>query len=190
MHSQGSESNKGWHSVVVPPSVAFPEMTQAAGSACSWTPSGDGPHPPLKSEMAEGFALAIHSLHKKCLLPKSLHICREIYSYGHPTPPPPALPNNGTLLLLQTQDSSNVPSAMRLCSPAYSTLFPSLSCCLHTANHSPLSRTEFQSLTLSTQHQPMHLRLWCPGQWFRKVCEGSFSALPSSVQLLCFSLGL
>ena len=52
MHSQESESNNGWCLVAVP-SVWTPEVTAAAGGACSLTPSGGGLCPPLMSEMTE-----------------------------------------------------------------------------------------------------------------------------------------
>ena len=57
--------------------------------------------------------------------------------------------------------------------------------CSHTANPSPLPRTDLVSLSISTQPPPKHPRLWCLGQWCRYLC-GSHSTL-SSFQLLCFS---
>ena len=67
-----------------------------------------------------------------------------------------ALPNIGTLLLLWAKTSSQVLSAVELCSPALGTPLPSsltakhspLPCCFHTANHSSLSDTDLQSLNL------------------------------------------
>ena len=50
--SQGSESNNRWYSVIVPSSVLSSEVTGAVGGACLGTPSVDGPHLPLESEMA------------------------------------------------------------------------------------------------------------------------------------------
>ena len=63
---------------------------------------------------------------------------------------------------------------------------PSPSACLHTANPSPLPRTDLQNLSLSTQPPPEHLGLWFLGRWCNVLCS-SHNALPSSVQLLCFS---
>lgn len=52
MHSQRCESNNSLCFVVVPSSVATPEVTGAIGGACSQTPSSDRLCPPLESEMA------------------------------------------------------------------------------------------------------------------------------------------
>ena len=38
---------------------------------------------------------------------------------------------------------------------------------LHTCSPSPLPGTDLWSLSISAQPPPEHLRLWCPGQWFR-----------------------
>ena len=51
VHSQGSESNNGWCLVSVP-SVLMPEITGAAGGACSKNPRGGRPCSPLESEMS------------------------------------------------------------------------------------------------------------------------------------------
>ena len=48
----------------MPFSVLISEGTEAVGSACSWTPSGDGPRLPLKFEMTK-FAPAICRPHKR-----------------------------------------------------------------------------------------------------------------------------
>ena len=64
-----------------------------------------------------------------------------------------SIKNLGTLLLLW---------AHRLHSPVRGAVLPSPSGWLHTANPSPLPRTGFCSLSLSTQFLPECLRLWCP----------------------------
>ena len=77
VHSQGRESNNRWCSVAVPSFALTPEVNGASGVVCSQIPSGDGPHPPLESEMDamvyppacsphKSFH-AVLSLHKKCL---------------------------------------------------------------------------------------------------------------------------
>ena len=50
LSSQGSERNNRQCSVTTPSSVVPSEVTGEANGACSWTPSGGGPHPPLESE--------------------------------------------------------------------------------------------------------------------------------------------
>ena len=52
-------------------------------------------------------------------------------------------------------------------SPAHGTLLLSPSGCLNRASPSLLPRTGLQSLSLSAQPPLEHLRLWCPGWWFR-----------------------
>ena len=52
MHSWGNEINNSWCSVAMLSSVLSPDVTGAAGSSYSWTPSGGGPCPSLESEMA------------------------------------------------------------------------------------------------------------------------------------------
>ena len=42
--------------------------------------------------------------------------------------------------------------------------------CLHTANPSPLPRTDLQNLSLSAQPQPEHLPLWCLGAGVQMMC--------------------
>ena len=59
--------------------------------------------------------------------------------------------------------SSWVPLAVVFHSPAHSTLLPCSSGCLHTASPSSLPGTDFQSLSLSTQPTPEHLRLCALG---------------------------
>ena len=49
--SQGWESNNRWCSVTLPSSVVPLRWLGATGGACSWTPSGGRPHPPLDSEI-------------------------------------------------------------------------------------------------------------------------------------------
>ena len=49
--SQGSESNNRWCLVTMPSSVVRSEVIGTASDACSWTPSGGEPHPPLESEI-------------------------------------------------------------------------------------------------------------------------------------------
>ena len=56
VHSQGSENNK-WCLVALPSSVLTSEVSGVAGGACSWSPMGGGPHPPLESEMTGGLPL-------------------------------------------------------------------------------------------------------------------------------------
>ena len=51
--------------------------------------------------------------------------------------------------------------------PASGALLLSSSGCPHTASPSPLPGVDLQSLSLSTQPLPKHLRPWCPGWWFR-----------------------
>ena len=53
------------------------------------------------------------------------------------------------------------------CGAHLPSLWHSPSVFLHTANTSPLPRTDLQSLHLSTQPPPQHLRLCCPGWWCR-----------------------
>ena len=88
------------------------------------------------------------------------------------------LPNTGALPLLQVWTFAWVPSAMALPSsalpssavyhsPAHGTLLLSPSYCSHRGSRSPLPRIDLCSLSFSTQTLPEHLRLWCPGQWFR-----------------------
>ena len=48
--SQENESNK-WYSVSMPSSVLPSEVIGAASGACSWTPRGGLPRPPLESEI-------------------------------------------------------------------------------------------------------------------------------------------
>ena len=73
--------------------------------------------------------------------------------------------------------------------PAYSILLPSSSGCLHIANPSPLSGTNFQSLSLRAQ-PPLECRpVVSRGGGTNGLCS-SFSTLPSSVWLLHFFLRL
>ena len=97
------------------------------------------------------------------------------------------LPNNGALLFLWAQTSSQVPSAVALSSVAHRALLPSPSGCL--LNSSPFSRTDLLSVSVSAQTLPEHLRLGVQGGGMDGLCS-SHSAWPSSFQLLCFSLRL
>ena len=65
---QGSESNKIWYSVAMTSSVPTSEVPGAAGGACSWTPSGGRPCPPLVSEITAVFVPAACRLHKRCFI--------------------------------------------------------------------------------------------------------------------------
>ena len=49
--SHESESNNRWCSVTVPSSVVPSDVVGASSGACSGTPSGSRPHPPLDSEI-------------------------------------------------------------------------------------------------------------------------------------------
>ena len=57
--------------------------------------------------------------------------------------------NNGALLLLRVQTSSQIPLAVVFSSPAHGTLLHRSSGCLHAANPSPLPGSDLQSLSLS-----------------------------------------
>ena len=159
VHSQGSEGNE-WHLVEVPSSVVTLEVTWVMGGACSWTPNGGGPCPPLESKMDVAvFPPPLLLAHAKvpcsrraqirstlpptacgrdAPLPESSYIHREKYSYGGSAPPPPALPNNGTLLLLWAQASCCIPW---LWSSTPQTVAHSLTGCLQINNPSCLPRT-------------------------------------------------
>ena len=53
---------------------------------------------------------------------------------------------------------------------------------------SPLPGTDLQSLSLSTQPLPEHVRLWCPGHWFRLLSVRlslCFAVLSPSAVLFC-----
>lgn len=102
-------------------------------------------------------------------------------SFGSTHAPP--FPSNGAWPLVWVGPSPGFPL------PWHSSPQPVLHSCLALrlsphASLSPLPRTPLWSQSLSTQPLSAHLWLGCPGQWFR--CS-SHSALPSSVQLLCFS---
>ena len=106
------------------------------------------------------------------------------------SPPPLALPKNGTLLLLQAQISFSWVSLLWISTPqtlVHHSLAPSGY--LFTTSTSPLPGTDLWSLSLSAQLPPKHLRLWCLGVMVLMVFA-ALSALPSSVQLLHFSLRL
>ena len=121
VHSQGSESKNRWCLVAIPSSAMTPEMTGATGGACSWTPSGGRPCPPLEGcEMAVViFPLCPYHMQEAPWSPRAYtYICWEKYSYGSPTPPTLKLPNNGTLLLLWGQ-------GLLLCSLCCGALLPS-----------------------------------------------------------------
>ena len=84
------------------------------------------------------------------------------------------LTNNGALPLLWVLTFSWVLSVMACCI-SWPLPYGSLTCgalflsplgCLHTINPSPLLGTDLQSLSLSAQPPPKHLRPWCLCQWF------------------------
>ena len=94
---------------------------------------------------------------------KSLHVHRERYSYGN-------------MILLLLSSPTMAPFFSYGPRPAsqfpwlwYSALQPLVHCslspsgCLHTANPSPLPRTDLWSPSLSAQPLSEHLRLWCLG---------------------------
>ena len=166
VHFQGSEDNE-WHLIAGLLFSSDPKVTRTAGGACSWTPSGGRPCPPLESEIP----LAIcpptaHSLCKRSpTTQESTHVQRK-YSYGSPTSPHLALPINVSLLLLGVQASSCSPMAVALCFSVLGALLPSLTGCLLTTNHNPLPGIDLQSLSLISQpepdtHLPECLMLWC-----------------------------
>ena len=70
--------------------------------------------------------------------------------------------------------------------PAYGTLLLSPSGCLHTASPCPLLGTDLWSLSLSAQPLLSLSGFGVQGSDADYLCS-SRSALPSSVQLLCFS---
>ena len=154
--------------VAVHSSALIPEVTGAAGGAYLWTPGGGRPHVALESEIS--VVVCPHSLQKRHLATWSPHMFRERYSYGSTTPPPLTLPNNGILLFLQAQAPTQIPSAVVFCSPASGTLLPSPPGCFHTANPSPLPRTDLRSLRLIIQHPCKRLRLYFPGAVVPMVC--------------------
>ena len=126
------------------------------------------------------------SLQKRCFaacLPtlwESMHVQRKIFLWQS-TPVPLALPNSGTLLLLQAQISSWDPLAVMFHTPALGTPLPSPSSYLHTSNPSPLSGTHLWSPSLSAQPPSKHLRLWCSGSWVPILCVAlSLLCLPQS----------
>ena len=103
--------------------------------------------------------LTMHSLCQRCPTSESPGMQREFSMVVCPSCSHP--PNNGALLLLKAQASSQVPSAMafhtqaqRALHPTHSTLLLILSCCPHTATPSPLPGADLWSLSLSTQFLP------------------------------------
>ena len=90
-------------------------------------------------------------------LQESTHMQKKIFLWQ--STPPLARPNNGTLVLLQVQTSSQVHAAPQPLK--HYSLAPSG--CLHTTNHSSCPGTDLQILSLSAQPLPEHLMLWCPG---------------------------
>ena len=89
-------------------------------------------------------------------------------------------PNNGTLLLLWAQTSSEVSSAMAFCSLAHGAMLPRPSGCLHTANPSPLLGIELRSVNLSAQPLLKHLSLWCLVAVVQIVCVAHILLCPRS----------
>ena len=99
-------------------------------------------------------------------------VCREFPMAVHPFSSP--FPNNGALPLLWPGPfpgfpllwhSTPQPVAHR--SPTHGALLLSPLGCPHTTSPCPLPRTDIRSLSLITKPLPKHLRLWCPGWWFR-----------------------
>ena len=89
-------------------------------------------------------------------------------------------PNNGSLLLLWAQTSSEVSSAMAFCSLAHGAMLPRPSGCLHTANPSPLLGIELRSVNLSAQPLLKHLSLWCLVAVVQIVCVAHILLCPRS----------
>lgn len=105
-------------------------------------------------------------------------MCKERYSYGSPTPPPLALSNNGTLLLLWPQPYFLAPLTVVPCSPASGTQFPSPPGFLHTANPSPLPGTYLRTLNFNAQFLPS-IRLWYTGVLVLMACVTFSQLFPS-----------
>ena len=85
VHSQGSESDKGWCSVSVPSSAVTGQQVVLV-----LRPLVEVGHSHLWNlRWLPWFVPTIHSPCKSALPPKCLHVCRERCSYCGPTPPPP-----------------------------------------------------------------------------------------------------
>ena len=143
---------QGWCSVAVPTSVPTAELTGVQVMPVHGPLVAEG-HTLLWSLKCLGFSPAVCSPYKRGSSPvdctngtlppvapssNSLSVHREKYFYGNL----PFLPDNGALLLLWAQTSSQVPLAVVLCSPALCALLCRPSGCLHTAYPSPLLRTD------------------------------------------------
>ena len=138
--------------------------------------------PPQESEILWWLASTSVSCTSGALPPVILLVCRECSFYGSPSGPSLALPNNGTLLLLQAQTSSHASSAV-----AHHSLTPSG--CLHTANPSPFPVTNLHSEFLVPSPCPSVSGCGVLGGDTDTLCS-SLSALPRFSQPLYFSLKL
>ena len=119
-------TGNGWYSVAVSSLAGTPEVTGAAGGAVQRTPSGGRPCPPLTSKMAEEFCTHFPQLVcKRWPHPLRACTCAEKDVPMAPASPPLNLPNNGVLLLLQSQTSSCTLWAVVFLSPAHGTPLPS-----------------------------------------------------------------
>lgn len=139
-----------------------PGVTGTSCGAHSQPPSGGRPHLPLASETAASVHLETPPTHAQgdsyggpplFLLPSPPMV--PCFSCGPRPPPRFPLPWHST------------PQTVAHHSPAHGTLLLCPSGCPHTANPSPLLRTDLQSLSLNAQSPPERLRLWCLGQWCR-----------------------
>ena len=128
-------------------------------------PATCSPHKrhPVSCSMSK-WPLTTHSLNQSHPPPPSGRLCmHRIDSYGS-QPLLLTLHNSVSLLLLPAQTSSQVSSAVVFYSPPCGTQLPVPSGCIHTANSSPLPRTELWSLSLNTRT--------CPGVSGCGVCGG------------------
>ena len=153
MSSQESENNNGWFMVAVTSSAMTPEVISGvvpvhrlivvAIHILLWC-----------LRWLKWFAPTAFRLYNRCpTAQEPMNVQRKIFLWQY-CPCPLALPNNGTLFLLQAQESFHSPLTMKLCSPACITLFPSHSGCPFTTDSSPLLRTDLWSLSISAQSPP------------------------------------
>ena len=143
---------------------------------------------PPPTEVSKG-AIA-HSTHKSHVIThspapnESTHSQRKMFLWQS-APAPLALL---TLVFCFSWGSRHPPSFPQVwCSTSQplAQCFLSPSSCLHTANSSPLSGTDLQSLSISIQPLPEHLRLWYLGAVVPMVFV-NLSPWPSLSQLLHF----
>ena len=132
--------------------------------------------------------LATRSLHQSCPVLWESSPAQGKRLLWWSTPPPLTLPKSGSLLLLRVWTSSCVLSALVFHSPNYCTLLPVPSVYLHTANPSCHPRIALGAWV--SVHSPSLSRtsqdVVSSGSDADYLCR-SHTALPSSVQLLCFS---